>query len=137
MNVQIGGMMIKILLALVFMTNVAFAECPKNVQPLKKGEVANCDGFLFSPETEQKAANAIDDAKYYKELNVRLFKRKELTDKEINILDKRLELYIKQSEVTALELNRKRSEDKWQKIIWFSLGVLATGIAVHGAGQLR
>lgn len=132
----IGGTMIRIILAIMFMTNMAFAQCPKNVQPIKKGEAANCDGFLFSPETEKKANEAVEDVKYYKELNLRLTKRKELTDKEINILDRRLELYIKQSEQLSLEVHRKRSEDKWQKVIWFSLGVLATGIAVHGAKQL-
>lgn len=129
--------MIKIILAILFTTSTVFAQCPKNVQPIKEGQTANCTGFLFSPETEKKANDAVEDAKYYKELTDRLIKRKELTDKEINILDKRLELYIKQSEITAKELNRKRNEDKWQKVIWFGLGVLATGLAVHGAGQLK
>lgn len=128
--------MIKFFIAFcIFFNSIAFA-CPESVQPLKKGEVANCDGLLYSPGADDQAAKDHLDAKYYKEINLRLEKRKELTDKEIEILDKRLNLYVNQSEVLADQLARKESANKWERIIWFGLGVVATGIAVHGASRL-
>jgi len=128
--------MIKIILTIMLSTSMAFAECPKNVQVIKKGQAANCDGFLFSPETEKKASEAIDDAKYYKDLNLRLQNRKELTDKEIEVLDKRLQLYVEQCETLAERLNKRENQNKWERVLWFTLGIAVTGLAVHGASQL-
>lgn len=128
--------MIKFLLVFcIFFNSIAFA-CPESVQPLKKGEVANCNGLLYSPEADDQAAKDHLDAKYYKEINLRLEKRKELTDKEIEILDKRLNLYVDQSQTLADQLAKKESTTKWERVLWFGLGVLATGIAVSGAKRL-
>ena len=104
---------------------------------INKGEIANCDGLLFSPEASKQVDETQEDAKYYKDLSDKLQVRRDYADKEINILDKRLHLYIQQSEILAKEVYRKEREDKWQKFLYFGLGVLATGIAVHGASELN
>lgn len=114
----------------------ALADCPESIQIISKGQVANCDGALLSPEALKKADEAIQDSKYYKALTERLYQRQELTSKEIDILDKRLKLYMDQSQVLASQLTSKQNEDKWQKVIYFSLGVVATGISVYAASQV-
>lgn len=126
-----------VILCLFVINQCVWANCPEDIQVLSKGEVANCDGLLFSPNASRKADEAIQDAKYYKLLSDRLYQRQDLTQKEINILDERLRLYMDQSQTLAKELTYKENEDKWQKFMYFGLGVLATGIAVYGASQLR
>lgn len=129
--------MIKYLLIFSLISSTSFASCPKNVQVIQKGQEANCDGFLFSDEAEKKAAQAIEDSKYYKKLNERLEQRKKLTDKEIEVLDKRLKLYIEQSETLAERLNKRETQNSWERVLWFSLGIVVTGLAVKGASELQ
>lgn len=111
-------------------------KCPEDVQVLEKGQIANCDGLLFSPDASKKADQAIQDSKYYKDLSDLLIKRQDYTTKEINVLDQRLKLYMDQSYILSKELTYKENEDKWQKVIYFGLGVLATGIAIYGTSEL-
>lgn len=120
-----------------FNQTVLATECKESVTLLNEGQKAECTGFLFSPDAEKKASQSYDDAKYYKELSDLLHKRNVLTNEEIKILDERLKLYQDQSFLLAQEVQKKENEDFWQKTIYFGLGVLATGIAIYGAGQLK
>lgn len=130
--------MLKIIFSIIFLfSQLTFAQCPDDIQEINKGQVANCDGLLFSPEASQEALDNKNDLEYYKKVSDKLLKRKDLTDKEIGILDKRLQIYIEQSRILAEEVHKKEKEDKWQKFIYFGLGVFATGIAVYGAAHLR
>lgn len=110
----------------------SWANCPEDIQVISKGDIANCDGLLFSPEASKKADQAIQDSKYYKGLSDKLEERKTLADKENDILSKRLQLYVDQSQTLATQV----TDDKYQKMIYFGLGVLATGLATYAAVQL-
>lgn len=126
-----------ILLALIFTLNqTAFAECP-DVKEVKEGDKIECDGVFLSPDAAKKIDLQQVDLKYYKDLSNRLFERKELVDKEINVLDQRLKLYQDQSALLADKLTEKESTNKWERVVYFGLGVLATGLAVYGAKQLQ
>lgn len=91
----------------------AFAECPKNVAPIKKGDSAVCDGYLFSPEAESEAYKA-------KELA-------ELRKAENEILSQRLELYMKQSDVLAKDVARRDNTESLYRVLYFALGAVLTG----------
>lgn len=126
-----------LLVLLLVLNQTGFADCPQDIQEVHKGETVNCDGLLFSPEASKKVDEIVQDAKYYKELADKLIQRKELTDKELNVLDQRLKLYQDQSRLLADQLTKNENNDKWEKIGYFSLGVLATGLSVYAATQLR
>jgi len=117
-------------------SQLTFAQCPEEVFDIRKGEVAPCNGLLFSPQASKEVLEAQNNVEYYKNIADKLIKRKELSDKQVEVLDKRLNGYIDQSHLLATQLYKKEKEDKWQKMIYFGLGVLATGIAVSGAAQL-
>lgn len=129
----------KLLITIILLFNqIAWAnKCPEDIQVLEKGQVANCDGLLFSPEASKKADEAIEDVKYYKSLTDKLGSRIDYSNKETEILEKRLKLYIDQSNILADQMIKKENEDKWQKVIWFGLGVIATGAAFYGASHLN
>lgn len=126
-----------LLVIILFSCNVMATDCKEAVSLLNEGEKASCTGFLFSPDAEKKASQAYEDSKYYKELSDLLNKRNQATNDEIKILDERLKLYQDQSFLLAQEVQKKEKEDFWQKTLYFGLGILATGIAVYGAGQLN
>lgn len=103
-------------------------SCPQNVTPIKKGEVAVCDGFLFSDEAEKQASKALDDSKYYKALSDKLFEREALSTKENDIMQRRLDLYISQSKVLAEQNVKYEDRTFWQNTGYFVLGAAATGL---------
>lgn len=128
----------KLLMVLVLLaTQTSYAGCPDDVQVINKGQVANCDGLLFSPEASKKVDETQQDAEYYKSLSAKLQVRHDYMLKEQEILDRRLKLYVDQSQTLATELVHKENQDKWQKVVYFGLGVLATGIAFEAAKELR
>jgi hypothetical protein len=126
-----------IIASIFLFTQLSFANCPEDIQQLKKGDVANCEGLLFSKDAAKNVANTQDEAKHYKELSDLLYKRQELTTKDISILDKRLHLYMEQSNTLATQLYKKEQDNKWQKFLYFGLGVLATGAAFYGVAHLK
>lgn len=93
-------------------------DCARNVQPIEKGQAAQCDGYLFSPGAEETAAKAVETAK--------------LREQENDILNRRLELYIKQSDVLATEVSRRRVTDDLYRGLYFVAGAIVAGyIAVN------
>ncbi len=87
--------------------------CSVPVQPIKKGMEATCDGYLFSPDAESSA---------YKATRI-----SELQKEENEILQKRLDLYIKQSDVLAKELAKRDNTEDLYRIAYFVGGILITG----------
>ena len=131
--------LIKIVLTLhiAILNNFAMAsDCRESVVLIEKGTAAQCTGFLFSPEAEAQAASDSRDAKYYKLINEQLVNRQKLMQDQTDILDKRLKLYMDQSHELSKELNKRDRYDTWENIMWFSLGIIATGLAVSGAKNL-
>ena len=125
-----------VLIFFLLLPSLGFANCKQPVQLLEQGSPAPCTGLLYSEDADKQAAEDHADTIFYKDLTLRLEKRKELTDKEIQILDKRLQLYISQSELLAERLHKTETRSQWEKILWFGMGIFVTGLAVHGASQL-
>jgi len=124
-------------LILVISSIQGFGECKNSVELLEKGQIAPCTGLLYSPNADKQAAQDNIDAKHYKDLSDLLYKRQELTTKDISILDQRLHLYMEQSNTLATQLHKKERDSEWQKFIYFGLGVLATGAAFYGVSHLK
>lgn len=123
-----------IIFIIVFLFNQSsWASCPNKIMELKKGEPAPCSGLLFSPKASEEVDNKLEELEYNKKLVTKLLQRQGLTDKYIDTVEKRLQLYMNQSYTLAQELNRKENEDKWQKALYFTLGIAA----FYGASKLR
>jgi hypothetical protein len=57
-------------------------------------------------------------------------------NKEVSLLDQRLQLHMNQSQSLAEELAKRESTDKYQNMFYFGLGVIVTGLAVYSATKL-
>ena len=127
-GVNVKKSITKFVMAGLLISQTAWADqCPEDVQVINKGQVANCSGLLFSPSASKQMDEAIADSKYFKEVNVKLLQRKELTDKEISVLDQRLKLYMNESQVLATELSSRNSNESFYRFGYLVLGVLAAG----------
>jgi len=67
---------------------------------------------------------------------VQLRKTIELKDLMIEKSDEQVDLWMKESIEQNKRLNNIKNASEKNKWLWFGLGVLATGAAVYGAGQL-
>lgn len=120
--------MIKYLLSFcIFFSSVSYADCPQKVQVIDKGQVASCDGYLFSDEAEKEASKAKRDAEFYKSVNDLLTRKTQLQTKENDILERRLNLYMNQSNVLAQEVAKRDNTDSLYRMGYFILGVVVTG----------
>lgn len=102
------------------------ATCP-HVEPIEKGKPAPCDGFYFSDEAEKDAADAKRDAEFNQKINDQLVKKSEGQAKENEILERRLNLYIQQSEVLSKDVARRDNTENLYRVLYFGLGAVLTG----------
>jgi hypothetical protein len=123
-----------LILTLALSVDGAFADCA-NVQPIKAGEVAACDGFLFSDAAEKKAAEARDDAEYYKKLSTKLEERSVLEEQQSQVLNQRLQLYITEANALGKTLADKNTNESLYRFAYFALGVLVTGTIAANVGK--
>ena len=126
----------KILIASIFLfTQVSWAACQEDVQLIRKNEVANCTGYLYSPGADEKANDVFEERDYLKDTNDLLTKKNNIILSQNEILERRLELHIKQGDILAKQLVRKENQVYCNKTIYFTLGILATGLAVKSVQQ--
>jgi hypothetical protein len=109
--------------------NMALAD---QVKVLKKGDPAPFDGVLFTKELEKEIRNnlsiADDRIKLLNNIN-------DLSNKEIEVISKRLELYQKKS-LELSELNSKMEDTTFIKNAgYFLAGAIITGFIGYGVIQ--
>lgn len=114
----------KIILSLFLISSSAFA----NVTPIKKGDVATTDGFLFDSSSMDQADQYRADARFYKLYSDQLVNKSDIEENENTILQKRLNLYIQESSQLAKEQASKNTTEDLIRIGYFSLGVLVTAL---------
>jgi hypothetical protein len=116
----------KFILTLLISCNFVFAE---EVKIVRKGEIVPYDGVLFSKDKEKEVRTDLDVSE--KKI-ITLKKLNELNEKEIEILDKRLQLYQKKStELAELQVKNEK-HTSIQNVVYFISGALITGVIGYG-----
>lgn len=123
----------KILLSFLMIVNssLSYAE---SVTYLPKGTPAPYEGLLFSKEKADEMRKELLDLDNQKEINKSYKKTIELYKQKEEITESQLQ--------KALDVNNKMSQyiqhndNKYEKILWFTLGVITTGLAINGAKQI-
>lgn len=126
--------MIRYLLCFFLAFN-CYADCPQKVSPINKGDVAQCDGFIFSDDAEKQAAQAVRDADFFKQVNDQLVRKSTAQQTENEILERRLNLYMQQSEVLAKDTARRDNTESLYRVLYFGLGVVMTGIIASNVSR--
>jgi hypothetical protein len=125
---------IKILIALImtFSVSTAFGKSC-DTATIKKIE----EGYLYSTECHTRVGEVLEENDFKDARIIILERRLELRDKMLENADQRTELWMETA--LALEEHHHR-KNKWstlEKWAYFSLGIIVTGVAVKGAGNLR
>lgn len=128
-----GVVMFFLLLFFAIVETSNASECQKPVQVIKAGEVANCDGFLFSDKAEKDAATARDNVEYYRSYSAALEAKVDLELNRNKILEKRLDLYIDQTNKLTEKSARQENDNFYKNVGLFFLGGLAMYAAYNVA----
>lgn len=121
--------MVSLLLIGLLTGNKAHADDPTFIN---LNEKAPYSGLLFSERKAQELRSELLESDKTKLLYETEKHRSEKLGQIINLKDSEIELYRKQNE----RLVRTSDRSDTMKYIWFGLGILATGVAVYGAGGL-
>lgn len=111
-----------LILSLILIANNAFAGICDLPERVNIGDKVPCTGYLFNDANELKIRT---DLAYKTSLIDNLTKQNSIKDDMLKISDQQIQLY-KQSQ----PLNG------WERAMWFTIGALATGFAVHEAAQI-
>lgn len=111
-----------LLISLILPIN-SFAACPKPVTYLTQGSPAVCTGYLFSPEMEKQAREAIEK----NEKLVEIFKKQ---NELIDVQEKRIALEADRYSNIKKQLEAKNDQSFLEKMLWFAAGVVTTTLIV-------
>jgi len=116
----------KLFLSLFLICNICLAE---DVKVVKKGESVPYDGVLFPREKEREIRT---DLQTQEKRIITLSKLNELNNKEIDILNKRLELYQEKAKEMADREVKQENNTFWKNALYFVSGAVLTGVIGYG-----
>lgn len=103
---------------------------------LPAGSPAPFAGYLFTPSDAAQAAQNKQAVGTYKLINQSLQTSLDLETKSRQDSDAKVLILQNDLTNTTKALNEVKSASTWEKVGWFALGVIATGLAVDGAYKL-
>jgi len=124
----------KYLLSIIiaFQPILAFAECDFTTD-IQKNE----RGYLYTTDCHKRVGKTVKDLKDAEVEVKALRKNIDLKDLAIVKYDQQLMLWRDETYNQHERLLKIKSSSDREKWIWFALGIVVMGAAVHGAGQLR
>jgi len=121
-------------LILMFSFNV-LAEGP--VKYVLKGEPAEYNGYLFTPEKEKEVRFKLIDGELNKELLEINTKKLNLVEAQYKLANDQSLMWQTESNRLAKELVRKDRLDFWENLMYFGLGVLVTVAAGYTVNRIQ
>lgn len=103
--------------------------------PLEKGSAAPYSGILFDTEKANILKNAVIERDGYKLLNESYERSLKLSQDNQNLYIQQRDLFKEQNDKLATDLYNERQSSTLGHILWFTLGVVATGVAFYGVRQ--
>lgn len=126
----------KSLLSFLMISLMVVNNCfSSEVITLKKDERAPFEGVLFSFEQAQKMRYQLIECDIKKELTASYEKTIKLYKENETYHDNKVNILLKQNDELSKALTEAKTTSDLTKLLWFGLGVLATGMAIYGAKQ--
>jgi hypothetical protein len=116
-------------LLLLLITFNAFSQ---EVVTVKKGDVVPFDGVLFTKERELQIRKEVLEKDFLVKKNLLLEELGKLQQTEIDIANKRVDVYQKRTQEMADREVRQENTDFWKSAFYFTAGALIVGIIGYG-----
>jgi hypothetical protein len=119
--------------SVIFLNNTVLAN---EVVLLERGKPAPYSGVLFPVEKANELRKMAIELDTLRAVNESYIKSIGLYQKTIQLHDEKYNLLYQQNDRLAEALVESRRSNDLQRVIWFTLGVLATGFAFYGAKKI-
>lgn len=123
---------VSLILAISLFSNIAMANC-EWATGVKKVE----GGYLYTPECHGRVGILVKDLEDREKEVINLRKGLELKDLALAKSDERIMLWRNESYEQFDRLQKQSELARKNETLWFVLGIVVTGAAVWGAGQLK
>lgn len=101
-----------------------------------KGYKLTDDAWIFSPNKAKEVRDKLIDLDTETKTNDSLMKSLSLQKDMSDLQEKKLQTLAQQNDRLTQTVSDNRAMSDWHKIMWFTLGVVVTGLAVYGAKAL-
>jgi hypothetical protein len=128
---QIKLLVLLVLILNILLNNKAFSQ----VTVVKKGDTVQYDGVLFSKDKEIELRQMALDLDFEKKRNLKLSDLVEVSEKQIQQMNKRIELYDKRIGDLYSKQVDEESNQSWKNAAYFLSGALITGLIGYGVVQ--
>jgi hypothetical protein len=124
------------IIASLSVPTAAFATDNDNAVFILKDDLAPYDGVLLPLKQAEQVRRDLIEVKTLRAINESYAKSIQMYQQTIQLSDQKYNTLLNQNDKLALSLVESRKSSDLQKMIWFGLGVLATGFAVYGAKKI-
>lgn len=104
---------------------------------IKKGDPAPHDGVIFTNVEANELKGEVQEKDILKKLNLSLNKSLDYSKQNNEILQKKTDVLMEQNNKLATRLYEARDVSNLERILWFGLGVVGTGLAAYGVSQIK
>lgn len=119
-------------LIIVSLTSNVFAQ---DAVTVNKGEPSPFTGILLSPTKAEQVRQELIERDQLKLFNQTLLQKIDNQDKIIDNQGKQVRLLTDQNSKLMNEINSRKTST-FERVMWFSLGVVVTGTAFYGASRV-
>jgi hypothetical protein len=119
--------------SIIILNNVAYGN---EVVFLEETKPAPYSGILFPVEKANELRKMAIELDTLRVLKDSYEKSNKLYEESISLKDNKYNLLLEQNTRLLKLTNENSQSEDLQKIIWFALGVVATGFAVYGAKKI-
>ena len=124
----------KIILMILSVSLTAKAADPVK---LEKDSPAPFTGLLFSETKALELRNSLIDLDTEKKLNLSFQRELQLKNSSLEFRQNEVTLLQERNNKLSSSLMDERTMTTWERIGWFSLGIVATGLAFYGASKIQ
>lgn len=111
---------------------ISFNAFSQQVVTVKKGDIVPFDGVLFTKEKELEVRKEVLEKDFLLKKNTLLEELGKIQKDELDIANKRVEVYQKRTQEMADREVRQENTDFWKSAFYFTAGALIVGIIGYG-----
>ncbi len=128
----------KKLIVTTLLTSLINVNCyaEDSVVLLEKGGTAPYKGYLFSEDKALKIRKELIELDGLRLIEQSYTRSIDLYKKNEEARVNQVQLLLDRNDKLAESLAKSHERSEWENRIWFAMGIIVTGVAVYGAGQL-
>ena len=118
-----------LVILLIFLTLKNSIVCAEDVVVIVKDSPAPFTGLLM---TQEKANTVYNELTTFKLLNTSLEKSVTLYKQNEELYEKKVNVLLEQNTKLSESLQKERTSNNWEKVLWFGLGFISVAAGIYG-----